>query len=348
MTVLDAYVSALRPLASELLRWYDSLPANKKYLLGFLKISWEAWLGTNFYFYPDGNAMREQPTANDPKNGTKASIQLGYNAACTLNLACNGTLTQDHVDTVLQKVFETIGAAILELGFPRNKLLIHAGANFGQMSSIYNVKFNGPDPALNTKTLPGWSFYHYAYDPRDAHGLNETLDKLNNTPWAACEWYYLGGNKGTAHKQWYDAIHNTVSFRNNRLIDIFNWESLRESPDAVAALQDIMSEDLVCLVQPVANVSCVHNTTSNQLCVIWEKTAHEIMLRVSTTPSYTYAGIFAGVDPTNVTSITEMCFPYEEGLQLNFDSSDCQPEQRYVSTFTLAFQEDECIAHQSG
>lgn len=44
-------------------QWYKALPADKKYLLAALKVGWEIWIGTNYYYYKNGNDLRNK----DPK-----------------------------------------------------------------------------------------------------------------------------------------------------------------------------------------------------------------------------------------------------------------------------------------
>jgi hypothetical protein len=90
----------------------------------------------------------------------------------------------------------------------------------------------------------------------------------------------MGGNKGSAQEQWLKAFENTLSYRNNRLVDVrsnsptpppsctpyqpttqpfcslrihyhqvFNWESISSNADALAALRTALSSALPCLVR---------------------------------------------------------------------------------------------------
>jgi hypothetical protein len=58
--VLSAHVSALQRLVPRIAKWYGDLPANRKYLLGGIKIGHETSIGVNAYHYKDGNRYLEQ------------------------------------------------------------------------------------------------------------------------------------------------------------------------------------------------------------------------------------------------------------------------------------------------
>jgi len=262
-TVLAAYIDTIRPYVAQTAAFYKSLPENKQYLLAYVKISWEISIGTNFYFYPNGNQYINTNPTNDPKTGIVDSVQVGYNSICTLGLACDGNLTVNQLDTVVRNYLSTMGNVFLQEGLPRNKLLTHGGASFGKHLSNYSL-LNSEQAAIIPEANPGWSFYSYAYNPPVAPGIDVALDSLNNSPWAATEWYYMGGNNGSTMEQWISAFNNTLSYRNPRLVDVFNWESMRNDKDgAVAALQTMLNNPPLCLVDTVDNftvISIVNNT----------------------------------------------------------------------------------------
>ncbi len=256
-----AAAAAVRPFAARLAAWLRGTlaPLGREDLLAGVKVSWEAWLGTNFFFYPDGNAYVSSPPEQDPQTGISKSVQLGFAAVCTAspwNCPPQGApLTQAQVDGVLQSYLEFAAGVAAAEGLPRHKLLTHAGTFFGPPPFPSSIAFNSPSAAVTTAAKPGWSQYAFAYDPARAAGLAEALGALNGAPWAATEWRYMGGNSGTPLQQWRTAMENTLGFLNNRLLDVYNWENIPE--EALAAAAAALSAPPPCLVDSAANLSSV-------------------------------------------------------------------------------------------
>lgn len=261
--VLAAYTNAVRPYIMETAQFYNSLPESKQYLLAYVKVSWEISIGTNFYFYPNGNQYINQDPHNDPSTGIIDSVQVGYNSVCTLGVQCNGNITVNALDTVVRNYLSTMGNVFLQENLPRNKLFTHGGASFGKSLSNHSI-LNSEQAAVIPQANPGWSFYSYAYNASAAPGIDVALDSLNNSPWGATEWYYMGGNTGNTEQQWITAFTNTLNYRNARLVDVFNWESMRtDTNGAVAGLQTVLNGSPDCLVDTVDSftVSSINRTT---------------------------------------------------------------------------------------
>jgi hypothetical protein len=56
-------------------------------------------------------------------------------------------------------------------------------------------------------------------------------------------------------QQWYESFNNTISFRNCRLIDVYNIENI--PTEALGAVQQILSQVPLCLVDSASSLSCL-------------------------------------------------------------------------------------------
>ena len=254
-----AAAAAVQPFAARVAAWLAGTlaPAGKTHLLAGVKCSWEAWIGTNFFYYPSGNSRVGQPASSDPTAGVAASTQLGYAALCAggaPDCPAAGAVTQAQLDGVLNDYLEFAAGNIAAAGLPRHKILTHEGTYFGAAPTP-SVIFNSPAPAVTTRAKAGWSLYANAYDPRSATGLAQALDLIDGAPWGAVEWRYMGGNAGSPLDQWLQAFNNTLSLRNNRLVDVYNVENL--PAEALQAAQQVLAADPGCLVDSAAGLASV-------------------------------------------------------------------------------------------
>ena len=253
--VMAEYLSALRPFLARVGQWYASLPADKRYLLAALKVSEEVDIGPNFFFYPDGNSYIGQPAANDPKTGIADSVQQGYNAVCTAGLACSGNITRQQLDTVVQQYYTPLATAAMQACIPRNKIVAHIGADFGDGPP--QTVNNGGMAAVTTVAAPAYSIYRDAADPSPAGagGLDVALDAIEGSAWAVGEWYLMGANHSV--QQWASALNNTFAYRNCRQIFVFNYEAFYKDANALAAAVAALGPAAAppCLVEPASGLS---------------------------------------------------------------------------------------------
>jgi hypothetical protein len=242
--VRAAYAQALQPALAAVAQWYKQLPSNETHLLAYVKPCWEVWIGTNFFDYPNSSSYVNSDPSADPTTGIKVAVQAGHAAICTQTHRCSGVPpTVEELDSVVSNYLGWAGTLAQQVGLPPSKVMGHAGANFPMLPpSENNVQYNSAFAGLNNGTLPGWSLYRYAYDPSQAANLSAALDRVPGSVWGASEWYYQGGNKGTEREQWYQAFNNTLTYRNNGLVDVYNWESFQTNPNAIDALKQILSE----------------------------------------------------------------------------------------------------------
>ena len=292
-----AAAAAVRPFAARVADWLATTlaPAGKQALLAGVKVAWEAWIGTNFFFYPGGNALVDAPPSADPTAGVAASAQLGYAALCAAGgaAACPaaGAISQAQLDGVLNAYLEFAAGVVAGAGLPRHKVLTHAGSYFGAPPTR-GVLFNSAAPSVTTQARPGWSLYANAFDPRTAAGLSEALDLIDGAPWAASEWRYMGGNAGAPVAQWQAAFANTLSLRNNRMIDAYNLEDL--PAEALAALQLVLAADAGCLVDSAAGLGAARlNATHVRLSWAPGAAADAATLQASSLPDALPSGALA-------------------------------------------------------
>eukprot|EP01116_Phalansterium_solitarium_P017847 TRINITY_DN4515_c0_g1_i1.p1 TRINITY_DN4515_c0_g1~~TRINITY_DN4515_c0_g1_i1.p1 ORF type:complete len:230 (-),score=55.57 TRINITY_DN4515_c0_g1_i1:429-1118(-) len=92
-------------------------------------------IGSNYYYYPDGNALIDQNPANDPVGGVNSSVQVGYAAVKTLGLAQSGELTIELLNGVVSNYVALLTDTIRSrsLGIPHSKIFTHVGANGGDL-----------------------------------------------------------------------------------------------------------------------------------------------------------------------------------------------------------------------
>ena len=215
-------LDALIPMIAQ---WYQKLPPDRRYLLAGVVLGWETSTFVQFYYYPDGNSYLEkypQDASHDPTGGLQDSIPLGYAGLTSLGRTHGGQITAQDMDGVISHYLEYVTGIAAQLGLPRSKLLTH---------SITSTALIGPQRqqcshgmgALTTHAMPGWSFYNDG--PVAAETLLSTIDQ---TPWGAVEFQPFGLSVAL-----FDRFY---AYRNCRFVDVFNWESARGNPSALAAI----------------------------------------------------------------------------------------------------------------
>ena len=270
-----AAAESLTPIAARIAAWYTALPPTRKYLLAYVRVSQETWVGTNYYFYPGGNALIDRPASEDPTGGPAASLQLGYAAVCgaldTMERGttpgCGGSvgappeaLTPAQLDAVTQSVMNFFAQLLLDAGLPRSKLMSHVGTFFQRAPPCTPFTpsfpfacavFNSPSAALLPTAFPGWSMYAADADAAADEGVPAALGALVGAPWGAPEFSIFSGTRA----QWTAALTGLADYRNNRLVVVQNYESIAGDPDVCAAVADFVRAGVGCLVDAPAQLS---------------------------------------------------------------------------------------------
>lgn len=240
--VLTAHISALKRLIPHIVKWYNSLPADKKYLLGGVKIGHETSIGVNAYFYKNGNRYIEQMPNNsslDPEDSyrTQAGFegglaQIGYAAVKTAGIKNKGRITAFDIEQVVYKYLDTLCMTAYSYGLPQYVIYTHQGGTYAPWEK--HLSFS---PACNNYSLPGYSFYNT--NPHVAGDLADVLDRRSVSGWAAAEWWWPGHSKN----EWVYNIEQTLSFRDCRFIAIYNWENgIEKSSDGIKAIREVVSD----------------------------------------------------------------------------------------------------------
>ena len=149
-----AAAEAMLPLAKRIAEWYRSLPANKKNLLAYVRSTQELWMGTNYWYYKNGNDLIEKNASNDPKSGAKGPdvAQLGYAAVCVSGGACSGTLTVPQLDAAINSFCDFANGILLGAGIPRSRIMCHTGFgdNHHQKAQPPRAMMNTPAASITT------------------------------------------------------------------------------------------------------------------------------------------------------------------------------------------------------
>lgn len=236
--VLAEYWKQYDLLIPIIVKWYRSLPADRKYLFGGVKLGWEASTNVNAYYFPEGNRLFEQypndashdPTKTHPEEGwTMGTQPLGYAAVSAAGIRKCGELTKADIEEVVRRYLEMLCRQACDRGLPRHMIFTHQGGTYAPWEKHLSFR-----PAINDYSIPGWSFY--SHDPPDCGSLKADLEVAGRTQWAACEWW-----RGSADEAgWRERFGRTLSFKGCRFVGVYNWESFRSQPGATAAIGELV------------------------------------------------------------------------------------------------------------
>ncbi len=224
-------------LVPVILAWWKGLPAEKKDLFVGLKVGWESSVGVNAWYYPNGNALLNEPPVNDPTTGLTASqlpgrgaMTIGYAAVKTAGIRKKGELTEGDLAEVARRHLEDLARVASKLGVPREKLFTHGvGWNDGEL--LYQAP-------VNKYSCPGWSFYKHAADPKQDMAVKKALKRSTAPYWAVTEWLLQGPQ---TEERWKNALDNVLADQRCRFLCIYNWEAIRDNEPALQAIRNTIS-----------------------------------------------------------------------------------------------------------
>ncbi|UCG15322.1 MAG: hypothetical protein JSV19_08480 [Phycisphaerales bacterium] len=222
-----------------LLEWYGRLPDDRKYLFGGVKLGWETSINVNAYYYADGDRLLAQnpndvsrdPRDHDPAKGwTFGNVPLGYAAVSTSGLKQRGELTKEDLEKVVYEYLRRCSYEVNRRGVPAHLIFTHQGGTYAPWDKHLSFK-----AAINEFSIPGWSFY--SHDPPDCGSLRSDLATAGRRQWAASEWW-----RGAADEAgWFERFERTLTFERCRLITVYNWETFRTLPEALAAVRRLVA-----------------------------------------------------------------------------------------------------------
>ena len=271
-----AAAASMAPLARAIAAWYAALPPEKRYLLAYVRATQELWIGTNYYYYADGNSFLPQPPSGDPTAGIASSVQLGYAAVCGGgsggSCASGAALSSAQLDAVVSSYAAFAAAVLADAGIPRSRIMVHTGAFWGEPPTRA-VAFNSPSGALVGGAQPAWSMYAAATRAEDDAGLAAALDAIDGAPWGSAEWL-ASFDRGQPQALWAAALNATQAWRNNRLVVVQNFESVRGDGGALAAIAAALDAAPPCLVDaPTGLFAAQPGSNASALQVTWSSPA---------------------------------------------------------------------------
>jgi hypothetical protein len=255
-----AAAASMAPVASRIAAWYAALPADRKWLLGYVRATQELWVGTNYFWYPGGNLPNGTPAwppARDPTAGPAASAQLGYAAVCASGAACGAPITVAALDAAVASFVAFAAGVLADAGIPRSRIMAHTGSFFGAPPTPALV-FNSPAAAVTAAAAPGWSMYNGAATHVGGNaGVAAALAAVDGTPWGAPEFNpFLGGAAHGTPAQWAAAFDDAFAFMNCRLLVLQNWNSIYPSnPAGQAGVVAALLAQPACLVDAAASLA---------------------------------------------------------------------------------------------
>ena len=239
--ILNAQIVSLRKLVPQIVKWYNALPGDEKYLLGGVKLGHETSIGVNGYYYKEGNRYLERMPNDkslDPLESYNAEAgfsggltQIGYAAVTTSGIKNKGMITAADMELIIHTFLDTLCNTAYSLGLPKSLIYTHQGGTFAPWDK--HLSFAA---AVNNFSSPGWSLYNT--NPNGAGDLGDVLDKRITPGWAAVEWWWEAANKN----EWINNLETTLKFKDCRFIAIFNWENgLEKSPEGIEAVKEVIN-----------------------------------------------------------------------------------------------------------
>lgn len=200
--------------------WYKSLPRDRKYLLGGVKITGELGFGVNNWYYPDGNDLYDLPKEDDPTTGidmkdmpSRGVGQIGYASLAYSGLKTEGEITPEDIYAIESKYSEFIADIVQGYGIPREKLFSHSGGAGEDLAA-----------AIQKNTCPTWSFYwEEAADPSKCAQVTEYLKRSDAPYWGCSEWNI---GDGKSKEEWTQALENCYSIPGCRFLTLFNYGTI--------------------------------------------------------------------------------------------------------------------------
>lgn len=254
-----AAAASVAPLAARIATWFRGLAPERRYLLAYVRAVQELSIGSNYFYYADGNALIPRDPTTDPTGGPAGTMQLGYAAVCGGGGAggpgCTGAagdrLSVAQLDGVVYSLCAFAAGVLLDAGIPRSRIMVHIGTPFGDPPTcappLPPCAFVSPQAALVPNAQPGWSLYGGATDPAGDVGLTTALAAADGAAWGAPEWlaYF---DRGRPAAEWAAALNATMRTRNNRLLVVQNFESIEGDAGPLAAVVAALAAGPACLI----------------------------------------------------------------------------------------------------
>lgn len=335
--VHDALAAAAAPIKS----YVDALAPDEQYLYGGVIIGTELAIGVNHYYYPNGNAYLGQPSDCDPGRAYAAGsgcpapsggacsqynhnvcppdfgsgslsggvAQLGYRGTIDAKLRSAGQpITQGMLDGLVSGYTAFVDDVLTrEVRLPMHKVFAHTGG-------VFNNGAGSPNSyaaARAGSVIPGWSMYFQAPSGSVGTFVDSTATQ-KALPWSSPEWLGLAPTDPDA-LAWSTTIQDTLDFRNNRMVDVANWEGVSRNAQAVGGIGMTMSMP--------APSSCV---VSPRVPLGYARAGNTVALRLSASRAGTVTYLNASTSP-NLSAVSPTL--------ATIDAANSEASAGAVSTF---------------
>ncbi len=245
-TVQAAEKEAILKLMAPVKIWYDSLPANKKYLFAGIRSTDELAIGINNYFIKDGNqyvGKDEDLTPivkldpyDIPSRGAQVQT-IGYNAVKTAGIKSSGVLTIEDLNEVCRRHGEFLSKIYADLGFPREKIF----------ASSFSKTAGEARTCVNDYSCPSWSFYNNeAKNPTSFTSAMDVIKTSTAPGWCMAEWGIDPAESDPT--VWKNALQASLNLSGNKLIRItgnrvINNEGVVYQP-AATGIQSLLNDSV--------------------------------------------------------------------------------------------------------
>ena len=240
----EAQAEALDKILPIIVKWYNKLPSDRKYLLAGVVFGWELSTYHQAYYLEDGNNIygdiynHIKPPEDDPfpEWGPGGNVlALGYAAAQTLGLQKEGgQITRATEDAICLDYLKFLIRIAVRHGIDAKKIITHTmpgfeAANGGGFSG--RASFIDADETIPEGVIPGWTAGTTFYANYSAI---ITIAEQTKGAWAAIEC--------PAADIRADLLTNMFNYKKNRFINIFNWAQIKNDKNAIDALRKVLMD----------------------------------------------------------------------------------------------------------
>jgi hypothetical protein len=243
-TVQAAEKEAILKLMAPVKIWYDSLPANKKYLFAGIRSTDELAIGINNFYMKDGNQYVGKDESLTPivkldpyDLPSRGLVTIGYNAVKTAGIKSSGVLTIEDLNEVCRRHGEFLSKIYADLGFPREKIF---ASSFAKTAGEART-------CVNDYSCPSWSFYNNeAKNPTSFTSAMDVIKTSTAPAWCIAEWGIDG--KEPDPNVWKNSLKACLDLPGNKLIRItgnrvINNEGVVYQP-AATGIQNLLNDSV--------------------------------------------------------------------------------------------------------
>lgn len=213
-------------------RWYQHLAPGEKWLFAGWRCGWESSLNNNYRFFPNGNSYYGK-TSNPPWSGNFEPV--GYNAARTVGIQTNGTITADTIAKIVGRHLTFLAQMAWHAGLPKDKIFDHG--------TLYTNCQQNVEALVNSCANPGVSFYGSNRKPLNSNPAFMGAVQMARANYGASGYCYGEFNLfSTDYGKWSSWLTNSLLNDSNCVYQaLYNYDSVYHKPTVERALHDAQS-----------------------------------------------------------------------------------------------------------